>query len=528
MKISKKVPFVLITAALLMFALAAGCSSVAEPVQREEGRVYELVLLHTNDHHGRILPQGGQGGVAERMTFIEQVRANHQNVLLVDAGDMNTGTALANMFGGELDIAAYNLMGYDAMTFGNHEFNVNLARINRQVGLSDFSWVSSNVQQGRRYLGGNQYLVMDYEGFRVGIIGITTLRTLDISSAHAMNIRFLDEITAAQEAVTLLRERELVDIVIALTHLGDNRESDEHTTVQDVAAAVPGIDIFVDGHAHSFFSQPLRVGNAYVVSANDWGRYVGEARIAIVDGRIQSFDWRPVAINTATAQTFAPHPEMTALLAPYLEQAEASLSEVIGNATDTFIFGDRQTRFIETALGNMINDANTWYFREVMNQQLDFAFHNGGNMRAELPAGPLTRENILTVLPFENFLWIVDLSGAEVIELFNFMATIPQGAGGFPQVSSDVRFAIDVPSQTISGLTIGGAPVDPNRTYRFVTNDFLLGGGDGYTILTRATNQYNAQLLLSYVVIEYIASRGGTITPATDGRMVVTGGVEVR
>jgi len=129
------------------------------------------------------------------------------------------------------------------------------------------------------------------------------------------------------------------------------------------------------------------------------------------------------------------------------------------------------------------------------------------------------------VLPFENMLYIVSLYGSEIIELFNFIATIPQGNGGFPQFSQEVRFTLDVPNRSVSNLTIGGAPVDPNRIYRFVTNDFILAGGDGYTVLTRAHNPLNTSLLLSYVVIEYINSRDGIITPSTDGRMVVIGGV---
>jgi 5'-nucleotidase/UDP-sugar diphosphatase len=151
-------------------------------------------------------------------------------------------------------------------------------------------------------------------------------------------------------------------------------------------------------------------------------------------------------------------------------------------------------------------------------------FHNGGNMRTELPKGPITREQILTILPFENYLYIASIKGSDLIEFFNFVATVPQGAGGFPQFSKEVRYTIDIPNKRISNLTVGGAPIDPNKMYRFCTNDYLLGGGDGYTVLTRAQEPFNTSLLLSYVVIEYIAAQGGIITPATDGRMTVIGG----
>jgi 5'-nucleotidase/UDP-sugar diphosphatase len=163
----------------------------------------------------------------------------------------------------------------------------------------------------------------------------------------------------------------------------------------------------------------------------------------------------------------------------------------------------------------------------VYHQQIDFAFHNGGNMRTELPKGPLTQEQILTVLPFENYLFIVSLKGKDIVELFNFIASVPQGAGAWPQVSRELRYTIDYSDGTgkLLDLTINGEPVDPEKTYRFCTNDYLLGGGDGYTVLTRSEDPFNTSLLLSYVVVEYIRAHDGIISPATDGRITVIGGV---
>ena len=528
MKTLKRLSLTLFTASLLVITLLTGCIGTAKPVEREAGKTYELVLLHTNDHHGAILPNDGRGGLAERAAFIRSVRAANANVLLVDAGDINTGPARSNMFDAEPDYLAYNLIGYDAATFGNHEFDGTLAKLNKQIALATFSYVSSNIKTSNgKFLGGHQYLVKNYEGFRVGLIGITTLRTLTMASPthFVSNINFVPEINAARDAVSLLRNKEKVDIVIALTHMGDVKETLDHVTSVELAAAVPGIDIIVDGHSHTLFQTPRQEGDTYIVSANEWGKYVGQGTLFIVDGNLVSFDWAPVEINNKDNMVYAPDAEATALLAPFIAQAEASLKEVVGEAADTFVFGNRLTRYQETSLGNMINDANVWYFRTVYNQHIDFAFHNGGNMRAELPKGPLTREHILTVLPFENYLYIVSLQGSEIIELFDYIATVPQGNGAFPQFSKEVRYTIDIPNKTISGLTIGGAPVDPNRTYRLCTNDFILSGGDGYTVMTKAQDPFNSSLLLSYVVIEYIDSQGGIITPSTDGRMTVIGGV---
>ena len=296
------------------------------------------------------------------------------------------------------------------------------------------------------------------------------------------------------------------------------KEAPDHITSPELAAAVSGIDIIVDGHSHTFMEAPLKAGNTWIVSANEWGKYLGQGRLVIRNGKVDNFAWKPIPI--------APDAEVAAMLKPYNEKAQASLKEVVGEAQDTFVFGNRLTRYQETSIGNMICDANTWFFRTVLNQNIDFAFHNGGNIRTELPKGNITREQVLTVLPFDNYLYIVSLKGDLILELFNFIATIPQGNGGFPQFSKEVRYTLDVPGKTVSDLTIGGAPVDPNKTYRFCTNDYLLGGGDGYAVMKKAQDPYNTSQLLSYVVIEYIrAQSGGVVTPSTDGRMKVIGGV---
>ena len=486
---------------------------------RDADRNGELILLHTNDLHGNLLPNGGRGGVAEIAAFVNAVRAVNPNVLLVDAGDFNTGSALSNMYSAEPDIRAMNLMGYDAAVFGNHEFDGTMEKLNTQIALADFPFVSSNIMtQNGSYLGGNRYVVKNYGDFTVGVFGITTLRTRLIASPDR-SLVFINEIEAAQEVVDILRNIEGVDIVIALTHLGNIQETNEHITSVELGRRVEGIDIIVDGHSHSFMEEPIRTGDTWIVSANEWGKYVGYGKLTITGGRLADFTWASVPIG--------PDPAVSAMLAPYVEGASVILREVIGQAADTFIFGNRLPRYEETAIGNMITDANAWFFREA-GQQIDFAFHNGGNIRAELPQGPITREQILTILPFDNYLYIVSMTGSEIIQLFDFIATIPQGNGGFPQFSGDVRYTIDktVGEGIIRNLTIGGQPVDPNRIYRFCTNDYILGGGDGYAVMSNAADPFNTSLLLSYVVIEYVAALGGTITPSLDGRLNIIGGIE--
>jgi 5'-nucleotidase/UDP-sugar diphosphatase len=503
---------------LVVFLLAGSLYAAALQENSGFGKTGELILLHTNDHHGAVLSNNGRGGAAEVAAYVKAIKAMNPNVLLLDAGDINTGSAVSNMFNAEPDILAYNMMGYDAMVFGNHEFDADMSKLDKQIQLASFPFISSNIRtRNGEFLGGNQYIVKKYGTITVGIFGITTMRTKTIASPDK-SLVFINEIEAARDAVNILRDVEKVDIIIGLTHMGDVKEMPDHITSIELAGAVPGIDIIIDGHSHSFMDKPLKAGTTWIVTANEYGKYVGHGKLSIINGRLENFKWEPVSIGPDLA--------VTEMLKPYLEKANASLKEVIGEAADTFVFGNRLTRYQETSVGNIVTDANAWYFRTVSELAVDFVMHNGGNIRAELPKGPITQERVLTILPFENYLYIVSMRGSEILELFDFIATIPQGNGGFPQFSADVRLSIDKTSGSgvVRELTIGGQPVDPNRTYRLCTNDYILGGGDGYEVMKKAVDPFNTSLLLSYVVTEYIRTQKA-VSPVLDGRLSVIGGV---
>ena len=178
----------------------------------------------------------------------------------------------------------------------------------------------------------------------------------------------------------------------------------------------------------------------------------------------------------------------------------------------------------------MVTDGAMWYARSVLGKNADFAFTNGGGIRAELPAGRITREQIATVLPFDNWLYLAQMKGSDVIRLFEFIASIKQGAGAWAQVSAEARYTIDytanAESGTLKGLTIGGKPVDPAATYTVVTNDYVLSGGDGYAIMKSAVEAYNTSTTLRDAIIAYAAAKK-TLTPVTDGRITIVGGMSI-
>lgn len=516
----------------LVVLVIFGCAStpsketIIPPPVREPGVEYTLALLHTNDHHGATLSKDGNYGLAERATYFNSVRAENENVLILDAGDINTGSALSNMYKAEPDILAYNAMGYDAVTFGNHEFDGTLEKLKNQMAISQFPWLSANITyENGEYLG-TPYIIKDYEGMRVGILGLTTLRTLTIASPDK-SLVFEDEITTAQKYVDILKNTMQCDVVIVLGHLGDVLEEVSQNTSIKLAEAVSGIDIIVDGHAHTKMEEPLVVNGTYIVSANEWGKFVGYGVLTVKDGLLVDFDWKAEEITT---EKYPADSEIASIIAPFAAGAEAALKEVVLKTTEEFVFGNKLSRKIELPLGNFVADAQVAYLA-AHGVDVDFGFTNGGNIRASLPKGDVTRENILTVLPFENYVYVVTLKGSDVVELFNFIGTINQGAGGFAQVSKEVSYTITYDATgmngKISNVLVNGSPIDESKTYKIAVNDYLAGGGDGYEALTKSIDTFNTSMLMSDIVIEYAQSLGGAISPTVEGRITIVGGIDI-
>ncbi len=503
----------------------AGCGSTTaagKPVVREAGKAYNLVILHTNDQHGQVLPTSdGKGGLASQATFVKQVRAANENVLVLSAGDINTGTALSNMFDAEPDLAAYNAIGYDAAALGNHEFDKPLSVLLKQIAFSKFQWISANIKQGNKYFV-KPYIIKNYDGFRVAVIGATTCRTKVIASPDK-SLTLTDEIEAIKENVKICREKEMADLVVVVGHLGDILETNDQNTSIKLAEQVSGIDLIVDGHAHSYFAEPNVVNGTPIVSANEKGKYVGEADFTIVDGKIQKFQWKPVEITTTA---FAPDPAVETLLKPYVDKANASLKEVVLKTTAPFEFGKKLTRYQEMASGDYLTDAMVAYCKKI-GVNVDFAVTNGGGIRADLPAGDVTREQIMTMLPFENYVYVVTLKGSDVVELFNFIGQIKQGAGAFAQVSKGVSYTINYDANgngTIADVLVNGKAIDPAATYKIAVNDYNAKGGDGYVALTKSVDTFNTSMILSDVFIDYVTSLGTVVTPKVDNRIKVVGG----
>ncbi len=532
----KKLFRVLIMVGLVAAIIGCASSPIAAP-----GVEHHLTILSTNDEHGHPVaffnyPAPGQGGLPAQATYVKLVRAANKNVLVLSAGDFNTGRPESNFFKAEPDIIGMNYIGYDALTMGNHEFDPSPEEMQKQISESDFPWLCANVvKENGDYIDNvKPYIIKDYGTFKVAVFGLMTTETEKTGNPN--NIKgyvFKDEVEVAQKLVPELKKK--ADIVIALVHMGIYDNTD--TGSKRLAAEVPGIALVVDGHTHTKVTEPIWVVNKVsgkkvpIVQAKCWGLYVSKTDLTFKDGVVTNVDYKLVPINVKwreklsdgtkvyhyVGSEIAEDQVLKDKLQPYVDKVKSVLAQKIGTATAPFL--NKDTRKKETAIGDMVADSMLWYAK-TQNLNPDFAFQNGGGIRTDIGEGDITKGTIYEVLPFDNTIMIVSLKGSDVIDLFNRAATVV-GHGAMPQVSEGVSCVFDTAAGKAVDLKINGKPVDPNKVYRIATNSYLAAGGDGYAVFKKKIDLFDTSLMQRDAFIEYITYLGGTITPEVKGRYTV-------
>ncbi|MFP3355838.1 cell wall-binding repeat-containing protein [Planococcus sp. SIMBA_143] len=464
---------------------------------------FELTIMHTNDTHANL------DNAPKRATLIKQLRAENANNLLLDAGDVFSGSLYFNTFEGQADLALMNYMQYDAMTFGNHEFDLGSseeghASLAEFVGGADFPLVGANVDfsgdanmsplvageaftktaaNGQIYSG----VVKEVNGEEVGIFGLTTAETVDISSPN--DVTFSDYIDAANEAVEWFEGQE-VNKIVALTHIGydDNAAVDNDRTL---AAEVDGIDVIVGGHTHTKLLPPVQVEDTVIVQANEYNKFLGQLDVTFDEaGNVTNFvgEHHEVALAEEDA-------EAAEILAPFKEEVEELKETPIGVEANVFLNGTRGEfgiRASETNLGNFITDGMLAKAQQI-NPDTTIALQNGGGIRASIEPGPITYGEVLTVLPFGNALAIMEVTGQEIKDaLEHSVREYPKENGGFLHVSG-MFFNYDgkapAGDRVLSVFVDTGDfydELDLEETYTVATNSFTAKGGDGYDMFGAA------------------------------------------
>jgi len=449
-----------------------------------------IVVMHTNDIHGQLLPKDGVGGIAEVAAIIRDGRPD----LILDAGDFTTGTFLADEFKGVPTIQAMNQIGYTSSTIGNHEFDYGQSALRMRLREANFPVLSANIKAPLP--GIKKYTVVTAKGLRFGIIGLTTeeLKTQS-HPRNVMDVTVFDFVQGLQKLLPEVRNKS--DFIIVTAHLQDEEE-------ERLANAFPEIRLVIGGHNHEVRGA-IRHGETLVTKTGVSGRNVGRVDLEFQNKKLTHIDAKLIPVRGVR-----PAPDVVRVLAPFQEKVQKKMNEPVAEAADDLLY----SRTSESPLGNLVADA----FREKGKTQI--ALQNIGGIRTRVVKGPIKWGDIFEVLPFQNTLITVKLTGAQLKKTLErgLVSSIGMVAVSGIRVRFDTK---KTDGQRVVSLTlIDGTPVDDLKLYSITTNDFVLAGGDGFTELANGTDPMDTGILLRDVLVDYIRARR-VLSPVLDGRIIV-------
>ncbi len=491
----------------------------------------ELTILHTNDFHGNLeTDYKGRGGSAFMATVIGEVRdeVGGNNVILADAGDVYLGAPpISQLVEGESTIAIYNMLGYDVASFGNHSFDKGQEVIQARVEQSDFPWLGANiVLEGSEWdipAWAKPYVILEKGGVKVGVIGLDTDETPEVTLKGTTAGLVFKDLTE-----TILHYYDEVkaqsDAMIILVHMGTD-DSGPYKGMQTIAQALidagKPVDLMIGGHQHQALSEPVMVGDTAIIQAGYYGRWLGRADIT-VDVASKSLtlnNYELITINNELPED----PDVAAVIETWAEAIAPIVEQPVGVTNVDLIRNYNR----ESNMGNLVTDSMLWkadqYDDDEVNGSVDIAFTNPGGLRAdiEIPEGSDLPHTMIwgdtfNVLPFANTLFLMDLTGAQIQNLLDQAASLYKGilqtSGASWYWYNDCD--CDTPtSWEAYNVMVDGEPLNPEMTYRVVTNNFLAGGQDGWVTFADGTNRWDTYYDMQVGANEYIQMYNDTVGP---------------
>lgn len=520
-------------------ALLAAFALTTQPAQAyEKDKTYKITILHTNDHHGHFWrSEYGEYGLAAQKTLVDSIRKEVAqeggSVLLLSGGDINTGVPESDLQDAEPDFRGMNLIGYDAMAVGNHEFDNPLTVLRQQEKWAKFPFLSANIYQkstGERLF--KPWAIFTRQDIKIAVIGLTTDDTAKIGNPeYFTDIEFRKPAEEAKVVIQELNMNEKPDVIIATTHMGDYDNGDHGSNAPgdvEMARSLPAgsLAMIVGGHSQDPVCMasenkkqvnyvpgtpcaPDKQNGIWIVQAHEWGKYVGRADFEFRNGEMKMVNYQLIPVNLKKKVTWdngkservlytpeiAENPQMLSLLTPFQNKGKAQLEVKIGSVNG-LLEGDRsKVRFVQTNMGRGILAA------QIARTGADFGVMSGGGIRDSIEAGDITYKSVLKVQPFGNIVVYADMSGKEVVDYLTAVAQMKPDSGAYPQLAN-VSFVAK--EGKLTDLKIKGEPVDPAKTYRMATLSFNATGGDGYPRIDNKPGYVNTGFIDAEVLKEFI------------------------
>ncbi|EDI7576592.1 bifunctional UDP-sugar hydrolase/5'-nucleotidase [Salmonella enterica] len=520
-------------------ALLAAFALTTQPAQAyEKDKTYKITILHTNDHHGHFWrSEYGEYGLAAQKTLVDSIRKEVAqeggSVLLLSGSDINTGVPESDLQDAEPDFRGMNLIGYDAMAVGNHEFDNPLTVLRQQEKWAKFPFLSANIYQkstGERLF--KPWAIFTRQDIKIAVIGLTTDDTAKIGNPeYFTDIEFRKPAEEAKVVIQELNMNEKPDVIIATTHMGHYDNGDHGSNAPgdvEMARSLPAgsLAMIVGGHSQDPVCMasenkkqvnyvpgtpcaPDKQNGIWIVQAHEWGKYVGRADFEFRNGEMKMVNYQLIPVNLKKKVTWdngkservlytpeiAENPQMLLLLTPFQNKGKAQLEVKIGSVNG-LLEGDRsKVRFVQTNMGRVILAA------QIARTGADFGVMSGGGIRDSIEAGDITYKSVLKVQPFGNIVVYADMSGKEVVDYLTAVAQMKPDSGAYPQFAN-VSFVAK--EGKLTELKIKGEPVDPAKTYRMATLSFNATGGDGYPRIDNKPGYVNTGFIDAEVLKEFI------------------------
>lgn len=520
-------------------ALLAAFALVSQSVQAyEKDKTYKITILHTNDHHGHFWrSEYGEYGLAAQKTLVDSIRKEVAqeggSVLLLSGGDINTGVPESDLQDAEPDFRGMNLIGYDAMAVGNHEFDNPLTVLRQQEKWAKFPFLSANIYQkstGERLF--KPWAIFTRQDIKIAVIGLTTDDTAKIGNPeYFTDIEFRKPAEEAKVVIQELNMNEKPDVIIAATHMGHYDNGDHGSNAPgdvEMARSLPAgsLAMIVGGHSQDPVCMasenkkqvnyvpgtpcaPDKQNGIWIVQAHEWGKYVGRADFEFRNGEMKMVNYQLIPVNLKKKVTWdngkservlytpeiAENPQMLSLLTPFQNKGKAQLEVKIGSVNG-LLEGDRsKVRFVQTNMGRVILAA------QIARTGADFGVMSGGGIRDSIESGDITYKSVLRVQPFGKIVVYADMSGKEVIDYLTAVAQMKPDSGAYPQFAN-VSFVAK--EGKLTDLKIKGEPIDPAKTYRMATLSFNATGGDGYPRIDNKPGYVNTGFIDAEVLKEFI------------------------
>lgn len=451
-------------------ALAAAMASVAMCWSAPDNK---LVIMHTNDTHSQVEPDDkGLGGIARRKTLIDSVRAAEPNTLLVDAGDMVQGTLFYYLYKGDVENRLADLLGYDMRILGNHEFDNGAEDWARRMKDTKSTWLSTNydlreAEMGKKFV---PYTIREVGGRKIGFIGLNLDPDGIIAPGNYNGVKYLDLYKAANATAWYLKNIEHCDMVVALTHIG-YEPTETGTSDLELAAKSEDIDIIIGGHSHTVVGpvpggKPWRIPNAKgdTILVTQTGRRGQNLGLVTIDLDNLGTDYKLIPVDKRLDNV--KQVEIDDYLAVPRQGVDSLMHVWVGNTAMRF---EQEGEPILNLLSDFVEHRG----EQIAGDDVDFAILNKGGIRQSLPKGRISEGEVINMVPFSNYIVVLEISGKDLADNFDIMARTA-GNG----VSEDAEVTYDPKTKKAVSVLIDGKPLDPDKTYRVATIDYLANGGD--------------------------------------------------